>query len=95
MTHPKEAREIFIREALVEGDFDTKAPFLAFNQKLVREIENIEHKSRRQDVLVDDHLIAAFYDKLLPATVYNAVLFEQWYKDASKGQCQITVPEQR
>ncbi|WP_446697468.1 ATP-dependent RNA helicase HrpA [Undibacterium danionis] len=85
LTHPKEAREIFIRDALVEGDFDTRAPFLAFNQKLIREIENIEHKSRRQDVLVDDHLIAAFYDKHLPADVYNAVLFEQWHKEATKG----------
>ncbi len=84
LTHPAEAREIFIRDALVEGDFDTRAPFLAFNQKLVREIENIEHKSRRQDVLVDDHLIAAFYDKHLPADVYNAVLFEQWHKEATK-----------
>lgn len=85
LTHPKEARDIFIRDALVEGDFDTRAPFLAFNQKLIREIENIEHKSRRQDVLVDDHLIAAFYDKHLPADVYNAVLFEQWHKEATKG----------
>lgn len=85
LTHPKEAREIFIRDALVEGDFDTRAPFLAFNQKLIREIENIEHKSRRQDVLVDDHLIAAFYDKHLPADVYNAVLFEQWHKEATKN----------
>jgi ATP-dependent helicase HrpA len=85
LTHPQEAREIFIRDALVEGDFDTRAPFLAFNQKLIREIENIEHKSRRQDVLVDDHLIAAFYDKHLPADVYNAVLFEQWHKEATKG----------
>ncbi len=85
LTHPKEAREIFIRDALVEGDFETRAPFLAFNQKLIREIENIEHKSRRQDVLVDDQLIAAFYDKHLPADVYNAVLFEQWHKEATKG----------
>lgn len=85
LTHPKEAREIFIRDALVEGDFDTRAPFLAFNQKLIREIENIEHKSRRQDVLVDDHLIAAFYDKHLPADIYNAVLFEQWHKEATKN----------
>ncbi len=85
LSHPAEAREIFIREALVEGDFDTRAPFLAYNQKLVREIENIEHKSRRQDVLVDDHLIAAFYDKHLPADVYNAVLFEQWHKEATKN----------
>lgn len=85
LTHPAEAREIFIRDALVEGDFDTKVPFLAYNQKLVREIENLEHKSRRLDVLVDDHLIAAFYDQHLPADVYNAVLFEQWHKEATKA----------
>ena len=84
LTHPAEAREIFIRDALVEGEFDTRAPFLAYNQKLIREIENLEHKSRRLDVLVDDHLIAAFYDKHLPADVYNAVLFEQWHKEAIK-----------
>jgi ATP-dependent helicase HrpA len=46
--HPVEAREIFIREALVEGEFETRAPFFAHNQKLVREIENLEHKSRRR-----------------------------------------------
>ena len=84
LTHPEEAREIFIRDALVAGEFDTRAPFLAFNQKLVREIENIEHKARRLDVLVDEQLIAAFYDQHLPPEVCNAVLFEQWYKEASK-----------
>ena len=84
LTHPAEAREMFIRDALVEGEFDTRAPFFAYNQKLVREIENLEHKSRRLDVLVDEELIVAFYDKLLPAEVYNAVLFEQWHKDATK-----------
>lgn len=84
LSHPTEAREIFIRDALVTGDFETRLPFLTHNQQLVREIENLEHKSRRQDVLVDEHLIAAFYDQHLPADVYNAVLFEQWYKEASK-----------
>ncbi|MFZ6645316.1 ATP-dependent RNA helicase HrpA [Undibacterium sp. TJN25] len=83
LTHPVEAREIFIRDALVEGEFDTRAPFFAFNQKLVREIENLEHKSRRVDVLVDEQLIAAFYDKLIPADVCNAVQFEQWHKEAT------------
>jgi ATP-dependent helicase HrpA len=80
--NPVEAREIFIRDALVGGDFDTRAPFLAHNQKLVREIENLEHKSRRLDVLVDDDLIAAFYDELLPEDVHNGADFEKWYRKA-------------
>ncbi|HYD80688.1 MAG TPA: ATP-dependent RNA helicase HrpA [Paucimonas sp.] len=81
--NPKEAREIFIRDALVGGDFETRAPFLAHNQKLVREIENLEHKSRRLDVLVDESLIAAFYDKLIPADVCNGIAFEKWHKEAT------------
>ena len=79
--NPKEAREIFIRDALVGGEFDTRAPFFAHNQKLIREIENLEHKSRRLDVLVDEGLIAAFYDKLIPATIHNGISFEKWHKD--------------
>src|SRR5450830_647401 len=79
----REAREIFIRDALVGGDFETRAPFFAHNQKLVREIENLEHKSRRLDVLVDDELIAAFYDKLIPADVCNGIGFEKWIKHAA------------
>lgn len=84
--NPQEAREIFIRDALVGGDFDTRAPFFAHNQKLVREIENLEHKSRRLDVLVDDALIAAFYDKLIPAGVCNGIGFEKWHKEATAAQ---------
>jgi ATP-dependent helicase HrpA len=82
--NPGEAREIFIREALVGGDYDTRAPFFAHNHKLVREIENLEHKSRRLDVLVDDQLIAAFYDQQVPTSVVNGAGFEKWYKDASR-----------
>ncbi|WP_426071695.1 ATP-dependent RNA helicase HrpA [Janthinobacterium sp. DSP2-3-3] len=79
-----EAREIFIRDALVGGDFDTRAPFFAHNHKLIKDIENLEHKSRRLDVLVDDELIAAFYDKLLPADVCNGAGFEKWHKDVTR-----------
>ncbi len=79
--NPVESREIFIRDALVGGDFETRAPFFAHNQRLLREIENLEHKSRRADVLVDDDLIAAFYDKHLPKDVYNGITFEKWHKD--------------
>ncbi|CAH0297299.1 hypothetical protein SRABI118_04270 [Massilia sp. Bi118] len=82
--NPQEAREILIRDALVAGDYETRAPFFAHNHKLIREIENLEHKSRRLDVLVDDQLIAAFYDKEIPGDIVNGAGFEKWYKDASR-----------
>ena len=87
--NPQQAREIFIRSALVDGDFETRAPFFAHNQKLIREIENLEHKSRRLDVLVDEELIAAFYDKLIPEDVHHAVGFEQWLRKASVAEPKI------
>ncbi len=84
--NPAEAREIFIRDALVGGDYETRAPFFAHNHKLIKEIENLEHKSRRLDVLVDDELIAAFYDKLIPVDVVNGAGFEKWHKDATAAE---------
>jgi ATP-dependent helicase HrpA len=87
--NPAEAREIFIRGALVDGELDTRAPFLAHNQKLVREIENLEHKSRRLDVLVDEELIAAFYDKLVPQDIHTAVAFEKWLKEATAKNAKL------
>jgi len=80
------AREIFIREALVAGELDTKLPFLAANQKLIAQVEELEHKSRRQDVLVDDALIYAFYDQQLPADVCSLVTLEHWYSEEVKRQ---------
>ena len=68
---PAAAREIFIREALVAGEWETKLPFAAANRKLIAQVEELEHKSRRQDVLVDDELIFAFYDQQLPADVHS------------------------
>ena len=84
LTHPEDAREIFIRDALVAGEFETRAPFFAHNQQLLREIENLEHKSRRVDVLVDDSLIIAFYDQLIPAGIFNGITFEKWHKEATQ-----------
>lgn len=81
---PVAAREIFIREALVGGQWESKLPFLAANRKLVREIEGLEHKARRQDVLVDDELIYAFYDAQLPPDAASGFGFENWYRQASK-----------
>ena len=81
---PSLCRELFIREALVNGEFETQAPFFRHNQQLVREIRNLEHKARRLDVLVDDELIVQFYDHHLPEEVVSAVTFEQWRKKAEK-----------
>ena len=81
---PQGAREIFIRSALVEGDFDSRAPFYAHNRRLVADIERLEHKARRPDILVDDELIYAFYDARLPATVCGAVELEAWRKGAER-----------
>ncbi|HSW16219.1 MAG TPA: ATP-dependent RNA helicase HrpA [Ramlibacter sp.] len=78
------AREIFIREGLVEGQWDTPLPFLAANRKLIKQVQDIEHKSRRQDVLVDEELIFAFYDQQLPADVFNGATFEGWYRTHSR-----------
>jgi ATP-dependent helicase HrpA len=82
---PELSRKIFIQHALVEGDFDTRAPFLAHNRKLVREIEALEHKSRRPDVLVDETLIFAFYDAKVPAEIHDGAAFEAWRHRAERG----------
>jgi ATP-dependent helicase HrpA len=81
---PSRARELFIRGALVEGEFDTKLAFFAHNRKLLADIEQLEHKSRRQDVLVDDELIYAFYDQAIPNGIYTGASFERWYRDEVK-----------
>jgi ATP-dependent helicase HrpA len=83
---PAGAREIFIREALVQGEWDTRLPFVAHNRRLVRQIEELEHKSRRQDVLVDETLIHAYYDRHVPAEVCSGATMERWYREASRAQ---------
>jgi ATP-dependent RNA helicase HrpA len=79
---PVESRRIFIRQALVEGDYDTRAPFFLHNRRLTREIEQLEHKSRRPDVLVDDELIQAFYESLVPEGIHSGADFDRWRREA-------------
>ncbi len=83
---PKLSRDIFLRSALVEGEFETHAPFFAHNQRLLKEIERLEHKSRRPDILVDDELILAFYDARVPEGISNGADFEKWRKEAERAQ---------
>ena len=83
---PVLARDIFIREGLVAGEMETRLAFLSHNQKMIAQVQEVEHKSRRQDVLVDDSLIHAFYDQQLPADVFSVHTLERWYSRASKSQ---------
>ena len=78
------AREIFIREALLGEEWETALPFLSHNRKLVRQVQELEHKARRQDVLVDDELIHAFYDQLLPSDVCSGATLECWFSEEHK-----------
>ncbi|MFM1818177.1 MAG: ATP-dependent helicase HrpB, partial [Pseudomonadota bacterium] len=79
------ARDIFIRQGLVEGEWETKLPFVAANLRMVAKVEELEHKSRRQDVLVDDELIYAYYDAQIPQDVYNGRLMEPWWREQARS----------
>jgi ATP-dependent helicase HrpA len=83
---PQTAREIFIREGLVQAQWDTALPFLSANLKMIAKVEELEHKSRRQDVLVDEELIYAFYDQQIPADVCSGRMLESWYWQEVKKQ---------
>jgi len=83
---PQLSRQIFLRCALVEGAYETRASFFAHNQRLLREIERLEHKSRRPDILVDDELILAFYDARVPVGISNGADFEKWRREAERGE---------
>ncbi|MGD8309255.1 MAG: ATP-dependent RNA helicase HrpA [Chromatiales bacterium] len=82
--NPVEAREIFIRFALVEGDLRTRAPFFRHNRELIRALQGLEHKARRRGILVDEAAIYDFYDRRVPAGIYSAPQFEKWLRQASR-----------
>ena len=89
LVDPHAARELFIREALVGGewpdDWARRLPFLPANAKTIAKVQELEHKSRRQDVLVDDELIYAFYDSQIPQGISNGRDFERWWREASQA----------
>lgn len=86
---PVQARALFIREALVAGQYDTRAGFFAHNRALVDEIRELEHRTRRPDVLVDEEQIFAFYDELLPAEVVDGASFERWRAQAERERSRV------
>ncbi|KFA95725.1 MULTISPECIES: ATP-dependent RNA helicase HrpA [Vibrio] len=78
------SRELFVRSALVEGDWETKHAFFKQNRKLLQEVEELEHKSRRRDILVDDDELFDFYDQRVGTEVVSGRHFDTWWKKASQ-----------
>jgi len=81
---PNEAREIFLRRALVAGDFETRAPFWRHNRKLIEYVRYLEAKSRRRDILVDEEAIYAFYAQRIPGGIYSRPQLETWLRRATR-----------
>ncbi|MEU9242799.1 ATP-dependent RNA helicase HrpA [Streptomyces sp. NPDC048385] len=77
---PETSRELFIRNALVEGDWRTHHKFFADNRKLLSEVEELEHRARRRDIVVDDDTLFDFYDQRVPEHVVSGAHFDSWWK---------------
>ncbi|MGY1399542.1 ATP-dependent RNA helicase HrpA [Streptomyces sp. SS10] len=80
------SRELFIRNALVEGDWRTHHKFFADNRKLLTEVEELEHRARRRDILVDDETLFDFYDQRIPDHVVSGAHFDSWWKHKRREQ---------
>lgn len=81
---PDQSREIFIRSALVDGDFQTRAPFWRHNKDLIDDVHDLEAKSRSRDILVDEEQIYAFYASRIPDGIYSTAQFEKWLRKVTK-----------
>ncbi|MFO7786537.1 MAG: ATP-dependent RNA helicase HrpA, partial [Halospina sp.] len=83
---PELSREIFIRRALVEGEYRTKAPFVLANQELIEEVTSLEDKVRRRDLLVDEETLFQFYHERLPSDIVSGKHFERWWKQLGEDE---------
>ena len=83
--NPLEAHDVFVREALAADGYESRAPFIAHNRRLIAEIRELEHKARRPDVLVGEQAIVDFYAARVPAEIYTGAAFEQWRVHAEKS----------
>jgi ATP-dependent helicase HrpA len=78
---PVLSRELFIRRALVEGEWETRHEFVASNARLVEEVEALEHRARRRDILAGDEARFAFFDARIPEDVVSAAHFDRWWRE--------------
>ncbi|MET9425316.1 MULTISPECIES: ATP-dependent RNA helicase HrpA [unclassified Streptomyces] len=83
---PEVSRDLFIRNALVEGDWRTHHKFFADNRRLLTEVEELEHRARRRDILVDDETLFDFYDQRVPEHVVSGAHFDSWWKHKRREQ---------
>ncbi|MFL6073862.1 MAG: ATP-dependent RNA helicase HrpA [Mycobacteriales bacterium] len=83
---PELSRELFIRHALVEGDWQTHHTFFEANRRLLEEVEDLEHRARRRDILVDDQTLVDFYDQRIPAGIVSGRHFDAWWKKARRTE---------
>ncbi|WP_433532432.1 ATP-dependent RNA helicase HrpA [Micromonospora sp. CA-263727] len=86
---PVLSRELFIRHALVEGDWSTHHQFWRDNQRLLTEVEELENRARRRDILVDDETIFQFYDERIPAEVVSGRHFDTWWKKTRRDRPEL------
>ncbi|MBM7170433.1 ATP-dependent RNA helicase HrpA [Streptomyces sp. G44] len=86
---PEVSRDLFIRNALVEGDWRTHHKFFAANRKLLTEVEELEHRARRRDILVDDETLFDFYDQRIPADVVSGAHFDSWWKKKQREEPEL------
>lgn len=87
--NPIQAREIFIREGLVNNGYTSKAKFVQHNLQLMREVQSLEHKTRRQDVLVDEEALFEFYSSKIPEGIISGITFENWRETAEKANSKL------
>jgi len=87
--NPEESRDLFIRHALVEGDWETHHRFFHDNRALVQRLTELEARARRRDILVDDETLVDFYDALLPAGIVSAQHFDSWWKRVRQTQPEL------
>ncbi|TDP41545.1 ATP-dependent RNA helicase HrpA [Nocardia ignorata] len=81
---PELSRELFIRHALVQGEWQTRHGFFARNRALVDDVADLEHRARRRDILVDDEVLFEFYDQRIPADVVSVRHFDSWWRKAER-----------
>jgi ATP-dependent helicase HrpA len=83
---PELARELFIRHALVQGEWHARHRFLDTNRRLLEEAEELEHRARRRDLVVDEETLFDFYDRVVPAEIVSGAHFDAWWKQARRDQ---------
>ncbi|MDI3402609.1 ATP-dependent RNA helicase HrpA [Streptomyces cavernicola] len=86
---PEVSRELFIRNALVEGDWRTHHKFYADNRKLLTEVEELEHRARRRDIMVDDDTLFDFYEQRIPEHVVSGAHFDSWWKHKKRDEPEL------